>query len=89
MELFKEFKLRSHVCSVPGCRNRQTFKLSRSAGAASVLFLCRGCIAQAFAQALSVDTAGCRNIEDVASAVALSCGLPEMSEQNDGKEAEK
>ena len=85
---FKEFMERKHVCSTPGCRNRHTVRFARSAGAKSALFLCKDCVAGAFASALGVDTAGCRDINDVAVAVALAVadkGLPSGKEEADGE----
>ena len=72
MENFKEFMARRHICSTPGCRNRETVRFSKSEGARTALFLCRDCIGEAFAAALQVSTEGCRSLEDVAVAVSLS-----------------
>lgn len=44
MSNFRIFAPRTHVCSVPGCRGRDTFIISRSEGALHSLYLCRDCI---------------------------------------------
>lgn len=88
MTRFKEFIQRKHICSTPGCRNRDTVRFAKSEGANRVLFLCRDCIGEAFASALGIDTVGCRDINDVACAVALAVadeGLLNMKGETDGK----
>lgn len=86
MEKFREFMQRKHICSTPGCRNRDTLRFARTEGAHTALFLCRDCVAGAFAAAIGVDTAGCRDINDVAVAVALHVAdsglLAEKGEEN-------
>jgi len=88
MTRFKEFIQRKHVCSTPGCRNRDTVRFAKTEGARSALFLCRDCIGEAFAVTLGVDTTGCRNINDVAIAVAIAVadeGLLNTKGETDGK----
>lgn len=88
MVKFKEFMERKHVCSTPGCRNRDTVRFAKTEGANRVLFLCRDCIGEAFASALGVDTQGCRDINDVACAVAFTVadkGLLTEKGEGDGK----
>lgn len=84
MENFKEFIPRNHTCSVPGCRNRDTVRISRSEGALTALFLCRECAAQTFAQLAAVDTQGCRDLTDVAYAVAFAYPI-ERKGETDGE----
>lgn len=88
MEKFKEFMHRRHVCSTPGCRNRDTVRFAKTEGARTALFLCKDCVGGAFAAALGVDTEGCRNITDVAVAVALAIaddGLLDEKGESHGK----
>lgn len=79
---------RKHICSTPGCRNRDTVRFAHSEGSRTALFLCRDCIAGAFAAALGVDTAGCRNIDDVAVAVALDLADRGMLREEGGRDGE-
>lgn len=41
---FKIFLKRRHICSTPGCRNKDTFRIAKTDGANKVLFLCEDCI---------------------------------------------
>jgi len=69
MEELKEFVKRRHVCSVPGCRNKESYKIARTSGGSTVLFLCPECAAQAVAGMLGVDVLSCESIQDVYNAL--------------------
>ncbi|MCI8590206.1 MAG: hypothetical protein HFE77_05795 [Clostridiales bacterium] len=74
MEDWKEFVKRRHICSVPGCRNKESYKIARTSGGSTVLFLCPDCAAQAFAGMLGIDVLSCENIQDVYSVVKSRAG---------------
>ncbi len=45
---FVIFTKRRHVCSTPGCREHDTYRIARTAGGNNVLFLCEKCIKEAY-----------------------------------------
>ncbi|MCI8331331.1 MAG: hypothetical protein HFE78_00680 [Clostridiales bacterium] len=74
MEAFKEFVKRRHICSVPGCRNKESYKIARTNGGSTVLFLCPDCASQAFAAMAGVDVLSCENVQDVCGAILAHAG---------------
>lgn len=45
---FTIFTKRRHICSTPGCREKDTYRIARTNGASGVLFLCEKCINDAY-----------------------------------------
>ena len=89
MEPFKEFMKRRHICSVPGCRNKDCYKIARTSGGNAVLFLCPDCAGQAFAGMLGADLTDCRGQDQrVAAITRVYAGRTEAKRQQKAKSAE-
>lgn len=82
MEHFKIFAPSRHECSVPGCRGKQSYRMARTAGAYHSLYLCRDCIALAYAGAFT----GAQSEEDTNDAARAAAPRRRTRKgENDGE----